>query len=146
MRLKSSSPADTEEIGQKLGRTLKAGDVVCLYGDLGAGKTTMVKGIASSFGIDKRDVTSASFTVIAEYPVDPPFYHIDLYRIENPDDIESTGLWDILGAGSVSVIEWSERLAAYSSCCSIKVSLNEVEEGQREVLLEGVNEEAWNNL
>ncbi|MBI5102355.1 MAG: tRNA (adenosine(37)-N6)-threonylcarbamoyltransferase complex ATPase subunit type 1 TsaE [Nitrospirae bacterium] len=146
MRLKSGSPADTEEIGQRLGRTLKAGDVVCLYGDLGAGKTTMVKGIASSFGIDKRDVTSASYTIIAEYPLDPPFYHIDLYRTESPEDLEHTGLWDILDGRSIAVIEWSERLSAYSACCSVKVILSEAEEGQREVLLEGVDEEAWNNL
>ncbi len=146
MRLKSSSPSETEEIGQRLGKGLKAGDVVCLYGDLGAGKTTMVKGIASSFGISGRDVTSASFTVIAEYPVIPPFYHIDLYRIGSLDDLESTGLWDVIGGEGISVIEWSENLGNEYKKDVIKVFLKESGAAIREIVIEGIDEKTWNNL
>jgi tRNA threonylcarbamoyladenosine biosynthesis protein TsaE len=146
VRLTSSSPSDTEEIGKRLGKALKAGDVVCLYGDLGAGKTTMVKGIASSFGICSRDVTSASFTVIAEYPVNPPFYHIDLYRINSRDDLESTGIWDIIGGEGVSVIEWSEKLGNDYKKSVIKVFLKDSGESIREIVIEGIDEKTWNNL
>lgn len=146
MRLTSSSPSETEEIGQRLGKVLKAGDVVCLYGDLGAGKTTLVKGIASSFGICSRDVTSASFTVIAEYPVDPPFYHIDLYRIGSLDDLESTGLLDIIGGDGVSVIEWSENLGNEYKKNVIKVFMKESGVVIREIVIEGIDEKNWNNL
>lgn len=146
MRLTSNSPSDTEEIGQRLGKVLKAGDVVCLYGDLGSGKTTMVKGMASYFGISSRDVTSASFTVIAEYPVNPPFYHIDLYRIKSRDDLESTGIWDIVGGDGVSVIEWSEKLGNDYKKSVIKVFLKEPGEFIREIIIEGIDEKTWNNL
>ena len=78
MRLKSKNEGETISLGQRMGQKLKPGDVVCLYGELGTGKTTITKGIASSFGIHERDITSASFTIIAEYEGDIPFYHIDL--------------------------------------------------------------------
>jgi tRNA threonylcarbamoyladenosine biosynthesis protein TsaE len=146
VRLTSSSPSETEEIGQRLGKVLEAGDVVCLYGDLGAGKTTLVKGLASSFGINSRDVTSASFTVIAEYPVIPPFYHIDLYRIGSVDDLESTGLWDVIGGDGVSVIEWAENMGNEYKKDVIKVFLKESGTVNREIVIEGIDEKTWNNL
>ena len=82
MKLVSNDPDETEQAGYELGKRLKAGDVVALYGDLGTGKTTMVKGIARAFGIAGRDVTSASFTIIAEYYSYPAFFHFDLFRVE----------------------------------------------------------------
>ena len=69
-------------IGFRLGNLLRPHSVVCLYGELGAGKTTFVKGIAQALGISDRDITSASFTIIAEYDSEIPLYHIDLYRLE----------------------------------------------------------------
>lgn len=103
--------------------------------------------MATSFGISSRDVTSASFTVIAEYPVNPPFYHIDLYRINNSrDDLESTGIWDIVGGDGVSVIEWSEKLGNDYKKSVIKVFLKESGESIREIVIEGIDEKTWNNL
>ncbi|MBI5638797.1 MAG: tRNA (adenosine(37)-N6)-threonylcarbamoyltransferase complex ATPase subunit type 1 TsaE [Nitrospirae bacterium] len=146
MKLTGSSPEDTEAIGYKLGRLLKAGDVVGLYGDLGTGKTTMVKGIARAFGIGSRDVTSASFTIIAEYASSPPFYHIDLYRIERGSDLDDTGIWDCLGRESVAVIEWAERIGDELSRDFIKVFLTDLGDGRREIAIDGIHEEDWNNL
>jgi tRNA threonylcarbamoyladenosine biosynthesis protein TsaE len=146
MKLISHSPDETEEIGFKLGKRLKAGDVVALFGDLGTGKTTMVKGIASAFGIDRRDITSASFTIIAEYRTKPPFYHVDLYRIEKEDDLDNTGIWDCLGKSSVSVIEWAEKLGDSIPEGLIKVAI-EVKGGfQREISIEGIDEKNRRNL
>lgn len=137
MRLHSKSEAETKEIGRRLGKRLKAGDVVCLYGELGSGKTTMVKGIASVLGIDERDIASASFTIIVEYKLPVPFYHIDLYRIE-PGEIYNIGLREYLGGDGISVIEWAERAEDEVPDESIKVRLSYTGDNSREIEIEGI--------
>jgi tRNA threonylcarbamoyladenosine biosynthesis protein TsaE len=146
LKLTSNGPEETEEIGFKLGKLLRAGHVVALYGDLGAGKTTMVKGIAGAFGIDRRDVTSASYTIIAEYGSSPPFFHIDLYRIEEGADLDGTGIWDCLGNNSVAVIEWAEKLGDMHSKDLIKVNMIDKGNSLREITIEGIDEKDWHNL
>jgi len=137
MKLQSKSDAETREIGHSLGEHLKRGDVVCLYGELGAGKTTMVKGIASAFGINERDITSASFTIIAEYNLNVPFYHIDLYRLSR-DEVPELGLQDYLGADGISVIEWAERAESEIPEHSIRVYLYHKEDNTREIEIKGL--------
>ena len=137
MTLQSRSEAETREIGRKLGEKLKSGDVVCLYGDLGSGKTIMVKGIASAFGIIERDITSASFTIIAEYDSAPPFYHIDLYRV-TPGEVSELGLQEYMGSQGISVIEWAERAEGEIPDNSIGVSINYKEEHSREIEINGI--------
>lgn len=145
MKLVSNDPDETEQAGYVLGKRLKAGDVVALYGDLGTGKTTMVKGIARAFGIAGRDVTSASFTIIAEHDTVPAFFHIDLYRVEKDEDVDGTGIWDCLGRDSVAVIEWAEKLGA-SAEDFIRVRLKDIGDNRREIYIEGLNEEDRHNL
>lgn len=145
MRLTSSGPDETESIGRRLGSRLKAGDVVALIGELGAGKTTMVKGIASAFGIPGRDVTSASFTVIAEYPGTPTFNHVDLYRIRGGEELEGTGFWDCLDAGGVTVIEWAENIGHVLEG-AITVKLKYSGDDRREIEIEGLDEKDRNYL
>ncbi len=137
MKFQSKSEAETGSIGRRLGKKLKRGDVVCLYGDLGSGKTTMVKGIASALGINERDITSASFTVIAEHYAGIPFYHIDLYRI-TPHDVPELGLHEYLGSDGISVIEWAERAEGEIPEKSIRVSLGYTEENCREIEVTGI--------
>jgi tRNA threonylcarbamoyladenosine biosynthesis protein TsaE len=137
MRLQSKSDPDTREIGRRLGEKLKPGDVVCLFGDLGAGKTTMVKGIASAQGIEDRDITSASFTIIAEYDTPVPFYHIDLYRV-TADEVADLGLYEYFGADGICVIEWAERAENEIPENSIKVKLIYTEDDCRDIELTGV--------
>ena len=137
MKLQSSSDAETIEIGCRLGKKLKQGDVVCLYGELGAGKTTMVKGIATAFGINERDITSASFTIIAEYNVSVPFYHIDLYRI-SPDEVPELGLQEYLGADGIAVIEWAERAEGEFPDQCVRVILHHKEDNMREIEISGI--------
>lgn len=144
MKLVSNDPDETEQAGYELGKRLKAGDVVALYGDLGTGKTTMVKGIARAFGVAGRDVTSASFTIIAEHDTVPAFFHIDLYRVEKEEDVDGTGIWDCLGRDSVAVIEWAEKLGA-SAAGFIRVRLKDVGDTRREIYIEGFNEEDRHN-
>lgn len=128
---------------------MRRGDTVCLFGELGAGKTTFVKGIASALGIPERSITSASFTIIAEYtgtldkrPV--PFYHIDLYRIGDAGDLDSTGVEEYIGKDGISVIEWAERLREREECIAVTFAI--VGEGKREIVIEGTDEADWDNL
>lgn len=137
VKFHSRNEAETKEIGRRLGEKLKPGDVVCLYGELGAGKTTMVKGIASAVGINERDITSASFTIIAEHNGTVPFYHIDLYRVE-PREVDDIGLYEYLGRDGISVIEWAERAEKEIPDGSIKVRFNYAGEDSREIEIEGI--------
>jgi tRNA threonylcarbamoyladenosine biosynthesis protein TsaE len=137
MKLLSYGPDETKDLGRKLGEKLKRGDVVCLYGELGSGKTMMVKGIASVFGINERDITSASFTIIAEYDADVPFYHIDLYRISAGKSSE-LGLREYLGGNGIAVIEWAERAEDEIPEDCIKVSLKYKSDDTREIEITGM--------
>lgn len=147
LRIITKSSSETEDVGSKLGMFLKmhGGATVCLYGDLGAGKTTLIKGIASAFGISERDIGSASFVIVAEYETSPPFYHIDLYRVEREDDIDNLGIWEYIGLGGIAVIEWAERLSELPED-AIKVRVNYVDENSREIIIEGIDEKDWHNM
>jgi tRNA threonylcarbamoyladenosine biosynthesis protein TsaE len=148
MKYLSKGPDDTKEIGFRLGRLLQPGDVVGLYGELGTGKTIMVKGIARAFGIDEREIVSASFTIISGYDTTPPFVHIDLYRIEEAaeHELDELGLWEYMGGDSIAVIEWAEKADRWLPEDTIKVTLNPIGELTREITIEGIDEKDWNNL
>ena len=146
MKLLSRSPAETETVGVKLGRLLKAGMLVKLYGELGTGKTTMVKGIARAFGIEKDDVISPSFTIITEYNSSPRLYHLDLYRISGSRDLENTGLWDCIEENAITVIEWPEHAEDELPKDAVSVRLSHKGLDEREIVIEGIDEEDWHNL
>ena len=139
LRIITNSPSETEELGFKLGRLLKAKGkgMALLYGDLGAGKTVFVKGVASALGIAERDIGSASFVIAAEYETSPPFYHIDLYRVEREGDMDNLGIWEYIGSGGIAVIEWAERLSEIPEN-AVKVKINYIDENSREIIIEGV--------
>ncbi|MFH1025424.1 MAG: tRNA (adenosine(37)-N6)-threonylcarbamoyltransferase complex ATPase subunit type 1 TsaE [Nitrospirota bacterium] len=142
----SHGPNETQEIGFKIGKLLKPGDIVGLYGELGSGKTTLVKGIARAFGIDERDIVSASFTIISGYNTNPPFTHIDLYRIEKKAELIELGLWEQIGGDSVSVIEWAEKAEGELPGDIIKVRLESTGKNSREIMIEGIDEKNRNHL
>jgi tRNA threonylcarbamoyladenosine biosynthesis protein TsaE len=104
------SEAETTAIGRKVGATLTAGSVVLLLGDLGAGKTAFVRGVAEGLGVEPGDVSSPTYTLIQEYRGGRvPLLHVDLYRLNDPREIDELGLEE-LGADAVVAIEWSEKL------------------------------------
>jgi tRNA threonylcarbamoyladenosine biosynthesis protein TsaE len=106
----SHSPAETEAFGEKLGRTAQSGFVFALSGDLGAGKTQLVKGIARGLGATVR-VHSPTFTLVNEYGGGRlKLFHLDLYRLETPAQILSAGIEEFLQPDGVAVIEWAERI------------------------------------
>jgi tRNA threonylcarbamoyladenosine biosynthesis protein TsaE len=119
--MKHKAPATTETIvtrnpdetiawGRAFAARLRAGDVVALSGDLGAGKTCLTKGIAAGLGVT-APVTSPTFTLIHEYSGKLPVYHIDLYRLESPRDALAIGILDYFGGNGVCIVEWAEKIA-----------------------------------
>lgn len=140
MKIKTHTANESIELGVKIGKRLSPDSVVCLYGDLGCGKTTIIKGIASNFGIPQRDITSASFTIIAEYPGQVPFYHIDLYRLDSVEDIEETGFFEYIGDSGVCVIEWAEKVQGLIDCTTA-IHIKNLAGDNREITVEGIE---WN--
>ena len=107
----SITTGQTIALGQILGKLLQAGDVLVLTGDLGAGKTQLTKGIAAGMGVTD-DVTSPTFTIEMVYEgTTMPLYHFDLYRLNDPDQLEDTGLYDALESDGPTIIEWGEQFA-----------------------------------
>lgn len=110
VELTSNSAAETRKIGEKIGKLLKKGDVVSLTGKLGAGKTTMIQGIARGLGVDKKQyVRSPSFVLVHEYKGKMPVYHMDLYRLSGKE-IDELGYEEYLFSEGVCMIEWAERI------------------------------------
>lgn len=111
MIILSKSECETIKLGEKIAKQLKLGDLIALSGDLGAGKTTLVKGIAKGLGVkDYRYVNSPSFVLVKEYKGRMPLFHFDFYRLNNLKDIEDIGYEDYLGRRGVVVIEWSSKM------------------------------------
>lgn len=109
----SHSPADTEALGARFGRAAQQGWVIALSGELGAGKTQFVKGVARGLGIYAR-VHSPTFMLVAEYEGGRlPLFHLDLYRLETSEQIRGAGLEEFLQPDGVAVIEWAERMASF---------------------------------
>lgn len=111
MEYLSGSQAETERLGEELGRRLSPGAVVALTGPLGAGKTAFVRGLCRAFGY-KGDVTSPTFALAHQYEGDVPIAHFDLYRLDDvdADTLESIGFYDALDGRSLVAVEWSERI------------------------------------
>ena len=105
----SHSAKETKAFGKKLARTLKKGDVVALHGELGTGKTTLVKGIAQGFGINPDKVSSPTFVVIHEYKWRTKIFHIDWYRLARVEGVDASLAEEGFRANAVTLIEWPER-------------------------------------
>lgn len=106
----TTSPDETQALAARLARLLRPGDVVVLSGDLGAGKTTFVKGLALGLGIDPAEVVSPTFTLINEYPGEIWLFHFDLYRLEDGRELAELGFDEYLERGGICAIEWGAPL------------------------------------
>ena len=107
--VRTCSPEETRDIGEIIGRLLAPGDVVGLMGDLGAGKTVFAQGVARGIGAKGR-VTSPTFTLIHEHVGRIPLYHVDVYRLETPADVEAIGIEDYLYGDGAVVLEWADQV------------------------------------
>lgn len=130
----STSEAETFQFGQKLAGSMRLPAHILLYGDLGAGKTSLTRGLAAGFGLeDPDDVASPTFTLINEYRGRVKIYHIDLYRIET-SRLEGLGLDEIFDDPNAAVIvEWAERLGNFRTPGAVQVFLEYVDEGSRRI-------------
>jgi tRNA threonylcarbamoyladenosine biosynthesis protein TsaE len=107
----SGSSEETVKIGSRLGRLLSRGDVVALKGDLGSGKTTLVKGMAHGAGVkDAKHVNSPSFVILKEYSGKIPIYHFDVYRLDDPSSMDTVGYKEFFYGEGASVIEWADKI------------------------------------
>lgn len=126
----------TQKIAQDYAKTLKGGSVVCLYGDLGAGKTTFVQGLAKGLGIKGR-IISPTFIIVRKYNLEDnkTFYHLDLYRIEREQDLEGLGMEEILSdKNAIVVIEWAERLGSRLPQDRIDIYFENLDDNERQII------------
>ena len=135
----TKTPEETIELGRKIGRLLKKGDIIAMQGTLAAGKTTITKGIAESLGV-LDTITSPTFCLISEYEGKMPLYHMDVYRLEGTDDFENLGTDAMLYGDGVSIIEWSEKIMDALPKKTIILKLEPQEDGSRIVTIEN-----WKN-
>ena len=139
-RFITNGPEETEALGARLARALEPGAVVAFTGDLGAGKTAFVRGLARGLGVQDR-VTSPTFTVVNEYEGGRlPLFHFDLYRLGCADELFDIGWEDYLARGGVCAVEWSERMEELLEPGTIRVDLRRGEDEDRRVItVEGVS-------
>ena len=140
MEYRSKSPGETEALGAALAKLLWPGAVVAFTGDLGAGKTAFVRGMAQGLGVAGR-VTSPTFTIVNEYEGGRlPLFHFDLYRLASSDELFEIGWEDYLRRGGVCAVEWSENAAGALERDTVRVDLRRgAEDGQRVITIQGVD-------
>jgi tRNA threonylcarbamoyladenosine biosynthesis protein TsaE len=139
LTFQTKSAEETIELGEKIGRLLKKGDIIAMQGTLAAGKTTITKGIAKALGITDT-ITSPTFCLISEYYGTMPLYHFDVYRLEGTEDFINLGADDMLYGDGVSIIEWSEKIMEELPSRTIILRLTPQEDGSRLIEIEN-----WNN-
>lgn len=134
MMIKTTSAAETQDFGAQLAKRLSPGVVVCLYGDLGAGKTTLVQGIARGLGVKKR-LISPTFILVRRYKLSIGYlYHIDLYRLQNVDEVKAIGIEEMLAdPTNILLIEWPERIENLLPKRYWKVQLETIDEKTRSI-------------
>ena len=136
-RLTTDSAEATRALGARLGQAARPGDVIALSGDLGAGKTCLVQGLAAGLGVG-GPVTSPTFVLVAEYAGRLPLYHVDLYRTESLEEIRALGLEEMLHGDGVTVIEWAEKADPILPARTIHVRIEGAGEEPREVEVAGL--------
>jgi len=133
----TSSAGQTTALGRELGGQLRAPVLVFLTGDLGAGKTTLAKGIVSGLGAAREeDVTSPTFTLVHVFHNHQTVYHVDLYRISNFHDLETLGLEDVFDRPAIVLVEWAEKFTLRSDWPVVRIHLEHEGEDQRRILVE----------
>jgi tRNA threonylcarbamoyladenosine biosynthesis protein TsaE len=128
--VETASPRETKSWGRRLASVLEGGELVGLIGDLGAGKTIFIKGLARGLGLPEEEILSPTFTMIQEHRGRLPLYHIDLYRLESAT-IDDLGLREYLFGEAISTVEWFDRLAEMSALENISVRISFVGANRR---------------
>ncbi len=137
MIFESRSESDTEALGERLSRSLpKEGAVVAMYGELGAGKTAFVRGMARGLGVSGH-VVSPTFTIVNEYPGERELFHFDMYRLGGAEELFDIGWEDYLARGGVCAVEWSENVPGAFDGSEIRVTIEKTGDDKRIIRIEG---------
>ena len=133
---RTASEEETIALGERLSRTLPRGATVLLIGNLGAGKTTLAKGIVQGLGAAPADeVSSPTFTLIHEYGSPPAVYHVDLYRLDSARDAATLGLDELFDSPALVIVEWGERFPELMPPDSVEIRLRSLADDEREIEL-----------
>lgn len=132
----TKNEADTEALGARLAASLHGGAVIAMYGELGAGKTAFVRGLARGLGLTAR-VSSPTFTIVNEYPGERELIHFDMYRLSGADELFDIGWEDYLSRGAVCAVEWSENVEDAFYGDEIRVRIEKLPETERRIRIEG---------
>lgn len=132
----TTSESETEALGAKLAASLPGGSVVAMYGDLGAGKTAFVRGMARGMGLQVR-VSSPTFTIVNEYLGQRELIHFDMYRLSGADELFDIGWEDYLARGAVCAVEWSENVEDAFFGDEIRVRIEKLSDTGRKITIEG---------
>ena len=132
MHIISKNETDTVNAGAMLAKHLSPGSVIALYGDLGAGKTAFVRGLAKGLGSDAR-VSSPTFTIVNEYDGPVPLFHFDMYRLADSDELFEIGWEDYLLRGGVCAVEWSENVDDAFDEDTIRVRISKLGDNERSI-------------
>lgn len=132
MEIITRSPEETYELGVKIGRELKPGDIVVLNGDLGAGKTHLTKGIAEGLGVSDY-ITSPTFTIVNEYSGRIPMYHFDVYRIEDIYEMYEIGFEEYIYGNGASIIEWGDMIRELLPEEVIDIRISKLHDDERKI-------------
>jgi tRNA threonylcarbamoyladenosine biosynthesis protein TsaE len=142
--LVTHSSDETIQHGREIGAQLRAPVLVLLFGELGAGKTTLAKGIVSGMGAAEEDeVTSPTFTLVHKYDRGVCVYHVDLYRVSDFHDLETLGLEDVFSEQAVVIVEWPNKLALRTDWPVVRIHLEHVAEDTRRISIENGSDSLW---
>ena len=137
MIFETVSPEETAKIGREIGEKAKKGDIYCLEGDLGVGKTVFTKGFAE--GIDIHDhITSPTFNIVNEYYGKLPMYHFDMYRLSGLEEATELGFeeyFDLKSLDGISIVEWPENVKGLINCAHINVVIEKIDENKRKIIV-----------
>ena len=141
----TTTEADTEKVGAELETLLAPGTTILLAGDLGAGKTVLIRGLGVALGVDRREVQSPSFALIHEHHGEKgALVHVDLYRLD-PEDLPALGLDELLAGPGFKAVEWGERLAEPPPD-SVWIQIEAIDENRRRIVLSSEPSDGFNNL
>jgi tRNA threonylcarbamoyladenosine biosynthesis protein TsaE len=135
IEITSASPQETEAAGERLGHALGPGAVVALTGELGAGKTCFIRGLARGLGVEAT-ATSPTFVLINEYRGRLLVHHVDLYRIESLTEAMELGLLELMGGGEITVIEWADKLGPLLPTAAVRVTIEGLGDEPRRIIIE----------
>lgn len=136
LEIVTTSADETRQLGEELAKDLPSPCLVLLEGELGAGKTTLVKGIVQGLGVARQEeVTSPSFALVHEYGGEGRVYHIDLYRVDSSQELSTLGLDDILASGAIVLVEWGEKLGPHFAKPVLRIRMEHAGDDRRKIVV-----------